>query len=265
MIEEGRIQGTVHCHSQHSFDAQMSYAELREFFVSHGLKFVCITEHIEYLDQAAVNEIIDDCRANSDDDFVFVPGIEMDYFKIYFLGVEKTQIDFSTHRSTFDSIRPKARLCIFSHPIKARYKYPQWLMDLCDGVEILNTKHDGRHYFRPQSERLLEKVRRQRPSAIGVAGMDFHSIKQYSGTHLVLRDNVPITEDSILNALGSGNFDVYMKGRNLAHVPSVEKAFLRTKIHMMDFAHGINKRIAGAGLKLPKGLKRLLRKGMEGA
>ena len=259
------IQGTAHCHSEHSFDARMSYAELRDFFSARGLSFVCITEHIEYLGQDQVDAIIEDCRAHSDENFLFVPGIEMDYFKIYFLGVEPTQIDFSDHRSIFDSLYPHAQMCVFAHPIKAKYQYPQWLIDLCDGVEILNTKHDGRHYFRPQSERLLKRVRQQRPDAVALAGMDFHSPKEYSGTHLVLRRSVPLTQVSVLEALRSGDFDVHMNGQDLRAMNALQRTLKRTRIRAMDLAHHVNKTLAKWGLGIPHGLKRLLRKGMEGA
>lgn len=259
------LHGTVHCHTTHSFDGTMDHAQLREYFLARGLRFVCLTEHIEYLDQAKVDAIFDACEAHSDDEFLFIPGMEMDYFKIYFLGLERCQVDFTDHRSQFDSMHPHAELCIFSHPIKARFKYPDWLMALCDGVEVLNTKHDGRHYFRPQSEKLLAEVRRRRPDAIAVAGMDFHGPKQYSGTHLVLRDAVPLQRDAVLAAIRDGAFDVEMAGRRLADIPAFERGLLRTRIHLMDFAHRVNKRMAGSGLRIPKSIKRLLRKGMEGA
>ncbi|MEA3639810.1 MAG: PHP domain-containing protein [Lamprobacter sp.] len=260
-----RLQGTVHCHSQHSFDAQLSYAELKAFFSARGLSFVCITEHIEYLNQDNVDAILADCEANSDEQFLFIPGIEMDYFKIYFLGVSPTNVDFSDHRSIFDSLYPNAELCIFSHPIKARYQYPQWLIERCDGVEILNTKHDGRHYFRPQSERLLHQVRKQRPAAVGVAGMDFHSPKQYSATHLVLSQGIPLTRASVIDAIRQGQFEIQMQGKTLTDYSQIKRNLLRAKIHAMDLAHKINKGLADSGIQVPRPLKRLFRKSMEGA
>ena len=259
------LRGTVHCHTTHSFDGTMDHAQLREYFLERGLRFVCLTEHIEYLDQGKVNAIFEACEANSDDEFLFIPGMEMDYFKIYFLGLKPCEVDFTDHRSQFESMLPHAEMCVFSHPIKARYDYPQWLIDLCDGVEILNTKHDGRHYFRPQSEKLLERVRRQRPSTIGLAGMDFHGPKQYSATHLVLRNPISLTREAVLHELRAGAFDIEMAGRRLADVSPSERAVLRARIHMMDFAHWTNKKLANAGFRLPKALKRMLRKGMEGA
>lgn len=259
------LRGTVHCHTTHSFDGTMNHAELREYFLARGLRFVCITEHIEYLDQRKVDAIFDACAAHSDEEFLFVPGMEMDYFKIYFLGLERCTVDFTDHRSMFDSMLPHAALCIFSHPIKARFRYPQWLIELCDGVEILNTKHDGRHYFRPQSERLLAEVRERRPEAVGVAGMDFHGPKQYSATHLVLRDATPLTAEAVLSAIRDGAFDIEMDGRRLADFPPLKRALLRGRIHLMDLAHGVNQRLADSGIRIPRGFKRLLRRGMEGA
>ncbi len=259
------LHGTVHCHTTHSFDGTMNHAQLRDYFLERGLRFVCITEHIEYLDQQKVDAIFDACEAHSDNEFLLIPGMEMDYFKIYFLGLERCQVDFTNHRTQFYSMHPHADLCIFSHPIKARFNYPQWLIDLCDGVEILNTKHDGRHYFRPQSERLLTQVRRHRPNAIGVAGMDFHGPKQYSATHMVLRNSVPLERNAILDEIRKGQFDVEMAGRRLRALPALTRTMLRSRIHMMDLAHKVNKRMADAGIEIPKSIKRMLRKGMEGA
>lgn len=265
MAQNNIVRGIVHCHSDHSFDAKLSYAELREYFLGKGLRFACMTEHIEYLDQDKIDAILAACEAHSDDHFLFVPGIEMDYFKIYFLGVRPAKVDFSSHRSMFDSLQPNAELCIFSHPIKARYRYPEWLIEMCDGVEVLNTKHDGRHYLRPQSERLLAQVRERRPRAVAVAGMDFHSPKQYSGAHLALREPVSLTCDAVLGAIRSGEFDLWMGGRRLADISGVERSWLRLRIHIMDAAHRVNKMLSDAGIRLPHVIRRLLRKGMEGA
>jgi hypothetical protein len=265
MARKDLVRGIVHCHSDHSFDAKMSYAQLREYFLGKGFSFACMTEHIEYLDQEKIDAILAACAEHSDSEFLFIPGIEMDYFKIYFLGVRPARVDFSNHRSMFDSLHPNAELCIFSHPIKARYRYPQWLIDLCDGVEVLNTKHDGRHYLRPQSERLLAQVRQYRPNAVGVAGMDFHSSKQYSGAHLALHEPVQLTRDAVLGAIRSGAFDLWLNGRRLADIGAVERSWLRLRIHVMDVAHRVNKAMADAGFRMPGAIRRLLRKGMEGA
>ena len=86
------LRGIVHAHSTRSFDGSCDYAALRELFVAGGLDFVCMTEHIEYLDQGDVDAILADCEAHSDARFVFVPGIEMDCFVVYFLGVSPKRL-----------------------------------------------------------------------------------------------------------------------------------------------------------------------------
>lgn len=260
-----RLHGVVHCHSDHSFDGQCSYAELRAFFEARGVSFVCITEHIEHLDQEKVDAILRACESHSDGHFRFLPGIEMDYFKIYFIGLRGASVDFSSHEAQFNSLYPDARMCVFAHPIKARYRYPQWLIDRCDAVEILNTRYDGRHYFRPQSERLLRSVRRSRPGAVAVAGMDFHRPGDDSAVHLVLERHIPLTDDAIVEEIRSGRFDIHLRGARLCDMSASERALRRARIHVMDLGHGFNRRMANLGISLPHRIKRLLRRGMEGA
>jgi hypothetical protein len=258
------FEGTVHAHSTHSYDGRLTYPELREFFGSRGLQFVCMTEHIEYLGQGDVDRIIDDCRANSDGDFLFVPGIEMDCFVIHFLGVDHTTIDFATNRAIFDSLHAVARLCVFAHPVKARFSYPQWLIDRCDGVEVLNTKHDGQHYFRPQSEALHRRVLKDRPRAVRLAAMDFHGPKDFSAVRMRLSRQGELTESFVLDALADGAFEVFKNSERMDDYGYLRRGLARTRIRLMDAAHGIHRRVADRGIAVPSGLKRTLRKLFEG-
>ena len=265
MPTEDRVyRGLVHCHSTHSFDGSCSYAELRALFRDKGLHFACMTEHIEYLDQAKVDAIICDCRLHSDGEFLFVPGIEMDCFTIYFLGVDDVTIDFTDNLSIFRSIHPKAALCVFSHPVKAGFDYPEWLVEICDAVEVLNTKHDGQHYLRPQSESLLGRVRTVRPGAVGLAGMDFHGYSNYSPFHLRLTRPGPLTPSFVLGQLKQGNFSVYKGDLPLASIKPLRRNYLRSRILAMDMAHFVNRKVQGLGFKLPRSIHRLLRKTLEG-
>lgn len=258
------LRGTAHCHSNHSFDGHLSYAELREFFLSKGMSFSCMTEHIEYLDQSKVDAFFRACAEHSDDRFLFIPGLEMDYFKVYFLGLSPLHVDFTSHQTQFDSVHPKAAMRVFAHPIKAKYRYPQWLVERCDGVELLNTRHDGRHYFRPQCEQLLADVRQHRPAAVGLAGMDFHSRRDYSGVHIVLDEGVPLQQRAVIDALKEGRFVIEMNGERLADFPAWRRSMARARIHAMDAALGINKQLAQRGLRLPSSVRRLLRRGIAG-
>ncbi len=259
------FEGTVHAHSSNSYDARMSYAELREFFLGKGLNFICMTEHIEHLVQADIDRIIDDCRAHSDERFLFVPGIEMDCFVIYFLGVDHVTVDFTSNQSIFDSLKKTAKLCIFAHPIKAKYDYPPRLMEVCDGVEVLNTKHDGQHYLRPQSEALYRRVLSRRPQAVALAGMDFHGIKHYTPVRMRLTQNGPLTEDFVLESLRQGRFEIIKDGVAFGSYGPLKRTLARLRIHAMDLSHRVHKDLAGRGIAVPQGLKRTLRRLMEGS
>ena len=264
MSRPDSLRGIAHAHSTRSFDGALRYPELRRLFLDSQFDFACMTEHIEYLAQQDLEAIIEDCRANSDSDFLFVPGIEMDCFTVYFLGLEPVTVDFTDERSIFASLRSAARLCVLSHPIKARYSYPDWVVGQCDAVEILNTKHDGHFFFRPQSERLLARVQRTRPHVVPLVGMDFHEPSQLSTIHLRLTTSGRLTSDFVLDALSQGLVDFFDGDRRMRDAGPVERLYKRTRIRAMDVAHDTNRWMRHRGVRLPRILRRALARTFEG-
>jgi hypothetical protein len=258
------FRGLAHVHSKHSFDGYCDYAELRELFRGAGLHFACMTEHIEELDQARIDAIIGECRRHSDAEFLFVPGIEMDCFTIYFLGVAPTQVDFSDNLSIFNSLRRRARLLVLSHPIQARYTYPNWILDDCDAVEVMNAKHDGQFYLRPQSLRLLDAVRRSRPQVQGLIGMDFHHPRQMCPFHMRLTREGPLSEEFVLGELQQGRVAFFKGDVPLSDFGRLKRGLLRARIAAADAAHGVNSAMASRGLQLPPSLRRWFRILVEG-
>ena len=264
MNPTGLYEGTVHAHSTNSYDGTMSYPELREFFQSRGLAFVCMTEHIEELAQTDIDRIVADCRRHSDERFLFVPGLEMDCFVIYFLGIDNVQVDFTSDKTIFDSLARVASMCVLSHPIKAGFAYPDWLTKQCDAVEVLNTKHDGRHYYRPESEQLHRGIARERPNVVRLAGMDFHSPKEWCDVRLRLTRRGTLTETFVLGELRTGAFEVLKGARALDDYRLLERSYARCKIRIMDIAHSVNRTLARGGMRVPYPVKRRLRKLFEG-
>jgi len=257
-------KGTVHAHSTNSYDGKMSYREIREFLSARGLGFVCVTEHVERLGQGDVDRIVDDCRAHSDDRFVFVPGIEMDCFVVYFLGLERAAIDFASDRSAFDSLRAASSLCVCAHPVKADFLYPPWVLDASDGVEVVNTKYDGHHYLRPGSERLFRRLKARRPHAVALAGMDFHEPAHFSPIHLRLTRPGDLSERFVLESLRTGAFALYRGEEPLDGYSFLKRQAARARIGLMDLSHAVNRRVAASGLRIPRSVKRALRRMMEG-
>lgn len=257
-------RGFAHCHSTISYDGKYSYAQLRNMFLNHGLHFVCMTEHIEHLNQSDIEAVIEGCKAHSDDKFLFIPGIEMDDFVIYFIGLKPVKVDFTSSRTLFDSLAPAADMCVFSHPIKAKYRYPDWLMQRCDGVEIWNTKHDGIHFPRRQSCRLLDDVKKIRPRAVGLAGMDFHRAGHLSPVNMKLSAAGPLTQAFVLEEIKNGRFEVCRGDVNVMAASGLQKRYLWFRISLMDGAHAVHSWLGKRGFAVPKPVKKWFRVVMEG-
>jgi hypothetical protein len=260
----GVWRGVAHVHSTRSFDGRCDYPRLRALLAGAGFHFACMTEHIEGLGQAEVDAILADCRAHSDDHFLFVPGIEMDCFTIYFLGLGPVQVDFSSERAIYASLRAASRLCVLSHPVKAGFRYPDWILRDCDAVEVLNAKHDGRFFFRPQSERLLAHVQGERRAVVPVVGMDLHGPEGLCGVHMRLRMPGPLTADFVLEELAAGRTDLYNGERRLDDASLVARTYWRARIRAMDAAQRANLTLRRWGLRAPRGLRRTLARMLEG-
>jgi len=259
------IKGVAHVHSSRSFDGSYDYSQLRTLFVGAGLHFACMTEHIENLTQADIDAIRQECHHHSDQDFLFIPGIEMDCFTIYFLGLDSVSVDFKDNLSIYNSLRESSGLCVLSHPIKANYSYPDWILRDCDAVEIMNGKHDGTFYFRPQSERLLGTIRRSRPEVVPIVGMDFHSPEQFSRVHMRLIREGELTLEFVLGELKAGRVTFRQGDRSLDQLSAVARGARRARIHAMDLAHAINRRLRHLGVSVPKPVRRAIARVMEGS
>ncbi len=258
------FHGVVHVHSTRSYDGTCDYSQLRDIFTGVGLDFACMTEHIEHLGQREIDAIIADCARHSDEKFLFVPGIEMDCFTVYFLGTAPTAVDFHNNRSIYDSLHRASALCVLSHPIKAKYTYPDWILRDCDAVEIMNSKHDGRFYFRPQSEALLRGIRRTRSDVVPLIGMDFHERSQLCGLHIRLRCAGPLNQSFVLDQLKSGNVSFLNGEQLLDGIGTARRMYLRSRIRMMDASHAAHRMLGGAGIRVPRKLRHTLSSILEG-
>ncbi|ABK43688.1 hypothetical protein Mmc1_1177 [Magnetococcus marinus MC-1] len=257
------LRGIVHAHSNHSFDGTLSYAQLRTLLLGEGLHFACMTEHIEGLDQAKVEAIIQQCHDHSDAAFLFIPGIEMDCFTIAFLGISPCAIDFTSNAQIAQSLHPHAAMLILTHPIKARFNpAPPW-QQWCDGVEILNSRHDGRHGVRPQSLQLWQTIQAQRPNVVPLAALDLHRVGDLQPVIMQLPPG-PLTPAWVLSQLKQGAGVPMLNGQALLKRPPMAQHLARLRIGVMDLAHHCHHWLTERGVRLPKGLKRMLRRWLEG-
>lgn len=259
-----KLAGISHAHSENSFDASCTYPELRQLFMSKGLNFACMTEHIEHLEQSDLDRIVRQCREASDDQFLFIPGIEMDCWVVYFLGIKEPRIDFTDNRTIYESLKAQSQLCVLSHPIKAKFSYPDWIVADCHAVEIMNNKHDGKFYFRPQSEALLRRIRQAKPEVVPIVGMDFHAPAQLCDVHMRLMREGPLDADFILGEIRAARTEFFAGHQRLTDIGVTGRMLRRMRIHLMDFAHFINLTLRKSGFRIPGSIRRPLSRLLEG-
>ena len=74
----GKFRGVAHVHSTYSFDGRLTLDELAVSFKARGIQFVLMSEHVESLDPEKLGSFISDCKQNSDESLLLIPGIEID-------------------------------------------------------------------------------------------------------------------------------------------------------------------------------------------
>src|SRR5690349_8425792 len=70
------VAGVIHMHSDYSHDGRDSLEQLRDVCLERGIRFVGMTDHAEDLDPEVFGEYVRNCEALSDDQVLFVPGLE---------------------------------------------------------------------------------------------------------------------------------------------------------------------------------------------
>jgi hypothetical protein len=181
------VRGAAHVHSTFSFDGKLTHRQLRELFLSRGFQFALMSEHIEYQTPDTLRSAIDACARESTQDFLFVPGIEIDDLHILMYGVPSVP-DGIDCIDLFRHARAAGSLIALSHPIKIRGQLNPEVVDALRAVEIWNGRYDGKLFPRWANLRYL---------AIGnlpvpIIGHDLHSAADIS--KLAIELEVPSLE-----------------------------------------------------------------------
>ena len=204
-----RLRGVIHVHSTHSYDGQQSIEELARFFRARAMDFVCVTEHSDGLDAAAMQRVATETARVSDDEFLVVPGIEFSCRRrLHLLGLGvTTPIDSDDPVTVARRIRDQGGVVIVAHPLAYGTDYPEDMAEHVDGVEIWNITKDG--WLSPGAApmALWRRWRRRNPVLRGLGALDLHSFASPSGLWLELADTELRTE-AVLDTLRGGRLDI---------------------------------------------------------
>ena len=199
-------KGAMHVHSTYS-DGEFTLAELREVFRAEGCSFVCMADHADAFDAAKAARYVDECRALSAEDFCFLPGLEfgcLDRMHIAGFGVTAL-IESDQPPEVIEHIRRHGGVSVLAHPQDRLFDRIEAFEVLPDGIEVWNSKYDGRYAPRPGTFALLGRLRRRAPGLGAFYGQDLHFRRQFRGlyTEVALPSLGP---DTLLAAISGGRY-----------------------------------------------------------
>jgi Histidinol phosphatase and related hydrolases of the PHP family len=199
-------RGVIHAHSTYS-DGEYTLSELRDVFVASGCSFVCMTEHAEYFNHETVNEYRDECRKLSDENFLFVPGLEFTCDRrMHVLGYGVTDLVSTTNpEEVIAHINSAGGISVIAHPMDSAFSWIESFTQLPHGIETWNSKYDGRYAPRPGTFDLLQRLKTRQSQMLAFYGVDFHWKRQFRELYTSVSCEA-LTRNAILEKLSRGSF-----------------------------------------------------------
>ena len=260
------IKGVIHVHSTYSYDGKESLRSLRDFLLKKGMTFCCVTEHTNEMTIEQAQLLVQECKALSGSQFVFIPGFEVPYKNAHILLIGTEM--FLGQEADAQILRQwssKSRLTILAHPVRNQFTLDNVMAEVIDGVEIWNQQYDGKIVPRTRSAYLLKQLQEKDQSLFATGGLDFHRIEHFGSPYCTLEVE-RVSAEAILQALADSSYvfgnekisvapNGLWKGNN-----KFSQKFLSTlSIVIINSGKSANALLALFGLKLPKGLKRFIR------
>jgi hypothetical protein len=200
------LKAALHVHSTYS-DGEFTLAGLKRIYAQEGCSVVCITDHADSFDESKRADYIRECASLSDDNFLFVCGLEYTCEQqMHILGFGTTQLaSTKAPQRIIRHIEEHQGLAVIAHPKDSMFAGIESFEVLPLGIETWNSKYDGRYAPRPGTFELLRRLRARRPDMRAFYGQDLHWKKQFRGLFNHLRCE-ELDRDEILKALATGNY-----------------------------------------------------------
>lgn len=196
----------LHVHSTYS-DGQFSLAELREVFLGAGVGVVCMADHDYAFTEEKVGVYVAECAALSDERLLFIPGLEFECTdRMHVLGYGVVALaDSNDPQVTFRHIEAHHGVSVIAHPKDAHFEWIESFSVLPMGIEVWNSKYDGRYAPRSRTFALLSRLKPRRREMRAFYGQDLHWKTQFRALYTDLAC-AELSSRSVLDALGAGSF-----------------------------------------------------------
>jgi hypothetical protein len=269
------LKGAMHAHSTYS-DGEFTLEELRRIYLEQSCSFLCITDHSEYFDAQIVQTYMNELQRLSDREFCFVMGLEYRCEReMHILGYGASVLSTSTDPQTIiRHIGSQGAIAVIAHPKNDFFSWIESFEALPRGIEVWNSKYDGRYAPRPGTFALLQRLRERVPGMHAFYGQDLHWKKQFRGLCVEVECDA-LNPAVILTALAAGKysgkyFGKHNAGEDELHLPSsgiltetqllaFEQAQARSR-RMRQFLKGGKQTLDRLGIRLPASVKAQLRR-----
>ncbi|MGA3008769.1 MAG: hypothetical protein ABSD72_00780 [Terracidiphilus sp.] len=249
------LSGITHAHSTYSFDGSLALPDLQRFLTDSGIDFCLMSEHVESLDYQTIQRMLTDYAALPTTGCLMIPGIEIDDLHILIYGVTAIRPYVGVEDLAAQMFHNGA-LIFVSHPVKVKRTVPAVILPWLTGVEIWNTRYDGRGAPRPWNLKLWAELQRERGPLQPLVGVDFHKTSDLSPVRVELDcDKDP---GAILKSIAAGTHSLSSNGKKFDPQRLVGAPSFATFI--FDFAVAINRKLNKLPFRIPRSLKRVVKK-----
>ena len=261
------VKGAVHIHSTLSGDGEVSLHDIKHLFMKDGFDFVAICEHQHDVDGARFEELVESCRRLSDDTFLMIPGIEFNCYRNHILG-----IGISHYRPSVaeDEVVPWIKnhggFAVWAHPRKNQYCLPDHVIKDLDGMEVWNSKFDGKYAPRDEVVQYYHARRIDHPHLRAVCSVDFHFRAQFR--HLAMHcQGADLNMRAILDQLTTGQYvsktsavTIGSDGSISNGAPALRRLANRVNMWIFDRCKGLHRHMKRRHIPLPAPVKSLGRR-----
>jgi hypothetical protein len=257
------ILGAVHIHSDFSHDGKIPLDEIRNLFLKRGVRFVCLTEHIEDLTASEYGDLVKNCASLSNDEFLFIPGIEIEDECLLIIGIYAINDFEKLEKRDFSNIN--RYFTVIAHPHKLKESVLRSFLEggerySVDAMEIVNIRYNGRHMGTPLY--VIKNYIEHQDQVKAILGIDLHDTSDFFDAYIKLNCN-SLSAADILSGLKKGDYELIVSGKPFS-IPKNNLIFFYTKIVLSRFlisaANFINMVIKKSGLRVPKNIKRRIKK-----
>jgi hypothetical protein len=196
----------LHVHSSYS-DGEFSIPELREVFLRLGCRAVLMSDHADFFTADKVAAYVEDCARASSTGLLFLPGLEYTCQRgMHILGYGmRSLVDSTDPECVIAHIRESGGVAVIAHPRDDMFPWIEQFQVRPHGIEVWNSKYDGRYAPRPGTFALVGRMRGRGDVIWGFYGQDLHWHKQARTLFTELETSVE-SERDILRQLEGGLF-----------------------------------------------------------